>query len=70
MNGATRSSITLETGGNFAIIFRRDCAWVAFDALAPKRSTNDCMWARLASIFVRMASCRRSFSMTCRSKLS
>ena len=56
MNGVTRSSITAETGGSLAIIFRRDWAWVAFDALARKRSTKDCRCSRRASILAREAS--------------
>ena len=65
-----RSSMVSVTGGSLASIFSRDWAWVALEALARKRSTKACMWARLASILPRMASARRDFSARCSSKLS
>ncbi|MNC90004.1 hypothetical protein D3C83_60370 [compost metagenome] len=53
--GATCSSGGTSTVAILASIFMRLCACAALAALALKRSTNFCMWARAASCFLAKA---------------
>ena len=51
------SSTTASIGGRRSSALRRDCACRALVALARKRSTKACMWARWAAIFSFCAAC-------------
>ncbi|MNS68582.1 hypothetical protein D3C72_1018660 [compost metagenome] len=70
MKGATRSSMVVETGSILARRFIRDWAWAALEALALKRSTKACRWARSASCLALADSCRRAFSARAFSNMS
>jgi hypothetical protein len=68
MIGRTSSVTIDEIGCIFASILMRDCAWLAFDALARKRSTKACRCARCASCFFIIFWSSTSFSLRRRSK--
>ena len=66
----TLSSTTAAIGFIRSSALIRLCACRAFDALARKRSTKDCMWARAASCFFFAATCCSSRARRVSSKVS
>ena len=69
LNGCTVSSTIAAIGSILASILMRDWACVAFDALARKRSTKACKWARRSSCFLIALPARTCCSRRWRSKL-
>ena len=70
VNFFSAASCGVEIGFSRAIIFSRDCACTALEALARNLSTKLCRCARRASCFFASAATSASFAARASAKLS